>query len=333
MSEAAPIAELRTEPISIDPRGLSATGRPDWRTVSTAEERKELCELRDWRSWLTLATNWGLVFGAMALVAWLPNPVTIVASLFIIGARQLGLAVVMHEAAHRTLFRGRRLNDWAGSWLAAYPVWSDLHTYRNYHLKHHSKNWTEEDPDLHLAKPFPISRASMKRKIWRDLSGQTGLKFARFSLKRDAGLFIAEGQESKDGGKARLRGMIITNLSLLAVLTLAGAPALYLLWVAAWFTTYTLVTRFRSIAEHSMVPDPTDELRNTRTTLASWWERLLIAPNRVNYHLEHHLVMTVPHYNLPRMHRLLRERGVLDHALIAKGYTSVLRQAASAEGS
>jgi fatty acid desaturase len=49
----------------------------------------------------------------------------------------------------------------------------------------------------------------------------------------------------------------------------------------------------------------------------------------VAYHLEHHLVMTVPHYNLPRMHRLLKERGVLDHALIAPGYVPVLRAAMS----
>ncbi|MFO1395307.1 MAG: hypothetical protein U1F09_16285 [Steroidobacteraceae bacterium] len=30
--------------------------------------------------------------------------------------------------------------------------------------------------------------------------------------------------------------------------------------------------------------------------------------------------MTVPHYNLPRLHRMLRDRGVLDNALIAHGY-------------
>ena len=68
---------------------------------------------------------------------------------------------------------------------------------------------------------------------------------------------------------------------------------------------------------------------NTRTTLASWWERLFIAPNRVNYHLEHHLLMTVPHYHLPRMHALLRERGVLDEACIERGYWGILRRAAS----
>ena len=64
-----------------------------------------------------------------------------------------------------------------------------------------------------------------------------------------------------------------------------------------------------------------------RFWLASWWERLLIAPNRVNYHLEHHLLMTVPLYNLPKMHRMLKERGVLEGANIASGYAQVLREA------
>jgi fatty acid desaturase len=108
-----------------------------------------------------------------------------------------------------------------------------------------------------------------------------------------------------------------------------GRPELYLLWVVAWFTTNSLVTRIRSIAEHNMVPDRDDEMRNTRTTQASWWERLFIAPNRVNYHLEHHLLMTVPFYNLPRMHRLLAERGALEGALVDPGYVGVLRQACS----
>ena len=89
------------------------------------------------------------------------------------------------------------------------------------------------------------------------------------------------------------------------------------------------MTRLRSIAEHALTPDRLDALNNTRTVRANWWERLLLAPNRVNYHLEHHLLMTVPHYNLPRMHDLLRERGVLDRACIADGYWGVLTGAVS----
>ena len=66
-----------------------------------------------------------------------------------------------------------------------------------------------------------------------------------------------------------------------------------------------------------------------RTTLARAWERLFVAPNRVNFHLEHHLLMTVPLYNLPRLHRLLRDRGALDGALVTRGYAPILKSAAS----
>lgn len=102
---------------------------------------------------------------------------------------------------------------------------------------------------------------------------------------------------------------------------------LYLLWLGAWLTTNKLVARIRSIAEHAVVPDPTDPFGQTRTVRAGWLARLLIAPNQVHYHLEHHLLMTVPHYNLPKLHRMLRERGLLERACIANDYGEVLRQA------
>jgi fatty acid desaturase len=38
---------------------------------------------------------------------------------------------------------------------------------------------------------------------------------------------------------------------------------------------------------------------------------LLLFPHHVNYHLEHHLYPAVPHYHLPRLHRLLFDKGAL----------------------
>jgi fatty acid desaturase len=279
----------------------------------------------------------------MAGVALWPNPLSVLAALCVIGGRQLGLAVLMHEAAHASLFRSRALNEWVGQWLCAYPIWADLRPYRRYHLKHHAYNWTDKDPDLDLATKFPVTRDSMRRKVWRDLSGQVGWKRVKAILRRDlVGTPLSKsarirakglsfGKTAGDGapGWRNLIGVAVTNAALLGILALLGRPELYLLWAGAWLTTYSLVTRIRSIAEHNMVSDPGDELRNTRTTLASWWERLLLAPNRVNYHLEHHLLPNAPFYHLPRMHRRLRERGVLDGALVAPGYRAVLRDAAS----
>jgi fatty acid desaturase len=303
--------------------------RPVWREALSRDDIRELLVMRDWRSWLSVAINWGLVAASFALVARWPNPLTVVVALLVIGARQLGFAVLMHEAAHRSLFANRALNDFVGNWLCAFPIWSDTRPYRPYHLQHHAKNWTVEDPDLALAQPFPITTESFRRKVWRDLSGQTGVKRFKATLKRDLGLSRGRVKRNFDAGLEALHGVVITNVVLFGILLAAGHPALYLLWIGAWLTTYSLVMRIRSIAEHAMIPNPTDEMNNTRTTVARWWERLLIAPNAVNYHLEHHLLPTVPHYNLRRMHRMLRERGALAEACVATGYPAVLRLAAS----
>ena len=32
--------------------------------------------------------------------------------------------------------------------------------------------WTEKDPDVHLAAPFPITSESFRRKVMRDLTGR-----------------------------------------------------------------------------------------------------------------------------------------------------------------
>ena len=308
-----------------------------WLEAVPQDELDRVLEMQDWRSWLSLALDWALVAASMALVALRPGILTTIVALFIIGARQLGLTVLMHEASHWTLFKNKRVNDWAANWLCAYPTWADLRPYRSYHLQHHAKNWTEEDPDRGLASPFPVTRQSMRRKVWRDLSGQTGWKRAKVTLRRDLGkgnkensrLSMSEMSRRRGGGTNALVGMVVTNGLLLALLWSLGHPALYLLWVGAWMTTYSLAMRIRAIAEHSMPGDPADHMTNTRTTLASWWERMVVAPNRVNFHLEHPLLVAVPHYKLPAMHRMLERAGVLEGASVARGYLDVLRLASS----
>jgi fatty acid desaturase len=306
-----------------------------WRDAFGAEELEALREVDEWRSWRTVGFNWATVAACFGLAAVWPNPLTIVFALFGLGGRQLGCAVLMHEAGHRTLFRNRRLNDWVGKWLGAYPAWSgEVEPYRRYHSVHHAHTGTERDPDLKLATAFPVTRRSLKRKIWRDLSGQTGYKQAKLLIQRDLGIGGKRNQRNRglkvgqepDVGWHKLAPALITNGMIFGGCSLAGHPEVYLLWPLAWLTTYRLALRVRSIAEHGMSEPGQDPFRNTRTILASPWARFFFAPNRVNYHLEHHLVMTIPHYNLPRFHRMLRERGLLDGALMDDRYTDVLRQ-------
>jgi fatty acid desaturase len=79
------------------------------------------------------------------------------------------------------------------------------------------------------------------------------------------------------------------------------------------------ILRLRAIFEHGGVDDlssPLTAARSNRTTgsLAGWAARTVLFPHHVNYHLEHHLYPAVPHYNLPRLHRLLQEKGALEGA-------------------
>lgn len=310
-----------------------------WKRKLSKEELREVLAFDDRRSARTLAVNWGLVFASMALVGWSANPITIAVALFVIGGRQLGCAIVMHEASHRSLFSDRTWNDRLGNWLGAYPVFADVQPYRNYHLVHHAHTGTPADPDVGLTAPFPITRRSFARKVLRDLSGQTGYQQIVATLKRDLGLGRGRTQrnqglrpgEKPDVGWHKLVPFAVSNAAIFAVPAAFGRPSLYLLWVVSLLTTYRLALRIRSIAEHAMAGPAEDALRNTRTTLVRWWERLLFAPAFVNYHLEHHLLMTVPHYRLPRLHAILRERGLLEGALITEGgYREVLARATSA---
>jgi fatty acid desaturase len=310
-------------------------GGKSWREHFTTEEIRELRVICDHRAWLTLFVDYGLIAASMALVAYVPNFFTVALALCVIGTRQLGLAVLMHESAHHTLFKNRRLNDFAGNWLAGYPIYLSADMYRAHHLEHHAKTWTDGDPDLALSTPFPVSRRSMFRKVMRDLLGVTGLK----QLIGTTYLVVQVlcGKQVDNGTlplrlelRASIRmlvGTVVTNLLMFCLLWSLGHPMLYLLWLGAWLTTNKLVARIRSIAEHAVIPDPTEPLGQTRTVLAGPFERLFIAPNLVQYHLEHHLLMTVPHYNLATFHRMLRERGLLDEACIAPSYAQVLRQA------
>ena len=312
---------------------MSVTSKA-WVQHFTTEEIRTLRVLRDERAWLSIFVNYGLIAASMALVAFAPSVLTVFLALFVIGTRQLGLAVVMHEAAHRTLFTDRRLNDFVGNWLAAYPIYLSTDMYRAHHLEHHAKTWTAGDPDLSLAIGFPISKASMTRKVLRDLIGLTGLKqligtcYLVFETLRgrevDAGTLPLRFERTT--ALRMLAGTLATNLALFAILWSLGQPMLYLLWLGAWLTTNKLASRIRSIAEHAMVPDPSDPMGQTRTVRAGRLARLFVAPNGVQYHLEHHLLMTVPHYNLPKFHEMLRERGLLEDACVADSYLQVFRQ-------
>jgi len=297
------------------------------------DEIRALTRTSDLAGWFAIAWCWATTAACfVALIVW-PHPAVFVAAVVALGGRQLALAVLMHDAAHGTLFRSRWLNEHVADWLCARPVWSDTARYRRHHLRHHAHTGTERDPDLGLALERPMTRASLRRKIVRDLIGASGIRRVIGLLAIDAELLVYDVGGSIRRAPRRSLGYhacalaknlwkpVLAN----AVLFVLVGPWPYLAWTIAYLTTFSLVIRIRSLAEHACMARGPDELRNTRTTRANLLARATLAPFHVNLHLEHHLLPTVPWYRLPALSRLLTARNVIPAASRAGGYRDVLR--------
>jgi|JI9StandDraft_1071089.scaffolds.fasta_scaffold133728_2 fatty acid desaturase len=318
--------------------------------ILSQHELSALLAKSDFRGLVELVTSWGLIAASFAIVGFWPHLPTIVfpvvVALIVLGNRHLALAILVHDACHHALFKTRWLNEFAGKWFAAAPVLQDLEGYRKYHLQHHKytgQDYQGEkgDPDIILTRNYPISKKSLWRWLMRDLTGRSAprlylgllamnLGLMKFDLSGRVVMLAQPERTAFDWVTLAIRKLgpfLFTNALMFTALWFAGNGWLYLLWVGAALTTFQFFTRIRSIAEHGMLPRVADMLKNTRTTEVSWWHRLTFAPHHVNYHLEHHFLMAVPSYRLPKMHRLLKERGVFADAPLAHGYGEILRLA------
>ncbi len=288
---------------------------------------RDLAQRSDlWGAWLTLHV-WLTVFGAMAMFIIWPNVITFVLAFFLIGSRQHGMSILMHDAAHGVLFKTKAANEFVGKYLLGAPYGGDLEGYRKYHLKHHRFTQSEDDPDLPLSKKYPVSKTSLRRKLMRDATGQTFLRIrlARLRMKDGQQLDI-EGADAFQ--KTSPWPYLITNTILFAGLAAIGYWWVYIaLWLLPLWTWFFVVLRLRNITEHAVTTYDDNPLTHARTTYTNLLEKIFLGPYWVNYHVEHHAYMFVPCYRLKALHKAMAEHhGDME---IKTGYLSVMKLAST----
>jgi len=288
---------------------------------------KELAKRSDlWGAWLTLHV-WGVIIGAVAMFILFPNPFSFILAFLLIGSRQHGMAILMHDAAHGVLFKTKALNEFVGKYLLGAPYGGDLASYRKYHLKHHRFTQSEDDPDLPLSSKFPISKASLRRKLFRDITGQTFLRLRLATLKMKQGETLdIEGSDAFQ--KSSPWPYLITNAIIFTALAAIGYWWLYFaLWLVPLMTWFFAVLRLRNISEHAMTTFDDNPLTHARTTYTNILEKIFLGPYWVNYHVEHHAYMYVPCYRLKALHRDMKQAGHSLNMEIKPGYRAVLQAA------
>ena len=100
----------------------------------TRDERKLLMKKNNFLALKNIVVHYTWITGAFALVYFFPNVLTVIVSLFILGGKQLACAILMHDTGHNSVFTNKKLNNFVGQWLGAYPIFNNMLLYRVYHF-------------------------------------------------------------------------------------------------------------------------------------------------------------------------------------------------------
>jgi fatty acid desaturase len=299
--------------------------KDDFRKALPREVVQSLTRRSPWRASAAVLHDFVVIAIAIAVALYFwPQPLIVALAVLIIGTRQHGLFVIAHDAAHYLLYERRWLNDAVGRACATVQGLS-MCTYRVIHRLHHNNLYGELDPDTALHGGYPRGKAYLVKKLLKDLSGLTAWKTYAYFLGGAPALNTATSVAMRplDDTSTKLREeakhdrnvVIAFHVVLLVVFAWAGYLVEYLvLWVLPLVTVVQAILRLRAIAEHGATTDFSSPLTAARTNTGPPWLEWLIFPHHVNYHIEHHLYASVPHYNLRRLNQEMARRGMLDRA-------------------
>ena len=290
---------------------------------------RSLSTLNPWRSIGQMVFDWVTIIGAIILCDMYWHPLLYVLCVMWIGARQHGLGILLHEAAHYRLVKNKKVNDLIGELFLAFPLIISVKRYRVSHLAHHRHMNTDLDPDwVSKETPdweFPKSRWEMAVMLIKILFGANLFWMVRLIINGG----ISDAAEKKPKPSRRfILFRLSYYLALVAVLTYFGWWLHFLLyWFVPLFTWLQFIFRIRSIAEHFGLEDDERLYTGARTTIPNWLERQFLVPHNAWYHLEHHVYPSVPFFNLPQLHQeLLDVPAYRNQAHITKGYLGVLKE-------
>ena len=292
---------------------LTANARP------ANELRDHLRRIPNTRNALAVAAVYAQTVGIILAAVWIGNIFVWAIAFVLMGRAHAQFAALMHEAAHRLLFRNRRVNDWVGRWLLGFPSFTPIDLYRRGHMAHHRDEFGPDEPDIPLYRGYPISRASLRRKLTRDATGRTGWKLFKG---------LVRGVRAEDATvRSQARGIVGTQLVFIAIGVAVGHPWVYFLaWFAPYLTVWRVINRLRSIGEHGGMQRSKDRRLTTHTVKQGPISRFFVVPHHIGWHLAHHVDSGIPMANLPKLHAELRRANYVTNEIEHPSYLALWKQ-------
>ena len=313
---ATMVAEPDARPAVLPTERLLPSG------VARPELRGPLRRIPDARNAWTVLVLWAWPIAMVGLALWWGNPIGFVAAFALMGPVYVRFAILMHEAAHKLLFSNKRVNDFVGTWLIAYPAWTPIGFYRRAHFAHHREEFGPDEPDIAFYGGYPCTRQTLRRRLGRDAVGISGWKNFKALLK---------AVRSPTARPVVLSILAVQGVLWAATWAATGRAWVYpLFWWLPWMTQWRVLNRLRSIAEHGGLEKSKDRRVTTHNVRQGWLARFWLVPYNTGWHLAHHVDMGVPWRNLPRFHLELEQAGYVTDGLTYPNYRALWRALASA---
>ena len=211
------------------------------------------------------------------------------------------LFTLQHECTHNTPFRSAWLNSLVGQ-ITGLILCQPFIWFRHFHMAHHRHtNILGKDPELGDI-PKPESWLSLMIHLstvtyWRDkmivLFGNA------FSAK--AAPYIPKGAQASVRREARA---MVVCYGLMIVMIMNGQFWLFSLWLIPVMIGFPFL-RLYLLAEHGKCPHVANMFENTRTVYTN--KLICFVTWNMPYHTEHHILPSVPFYQLPALNDLTKE--------------------------
>lgn len=270
------------------------------------EQLQELSRISNWRGFRAVATEWLCIIAAVWLCEhYWSVPLYLLTAVWI-GSRLHAFGVLMHDASHYRLFSNRKINDFVGEVLLAWPVLVTLYGYRRNHFGHHRYLNTERDPDW-------VRKNKLPEYVFPKTRYEIALILLKYLLGiyayREAKLALFEAKLSKDLPQSLTQARFaFYGTILISSVYLGVFREMLLYWLVPVFTTFLMLLYIRAVADHFgnfAGGSHANIYTQSRTTYLSKPEGFLLSPYNINYHIEHHFYPSVPFYNLPALHKIL----------------------------
>ena len=259
------------------------------RGMPIRELRDELRRIPNLRNAVAVSATVGQSFGVVIAAALVHTWWSYLAAFILMTRGHVCLNILGHEAAHRLLFSNRRANDVVGR-VMSYASYTAMLAYRRAHFAHHRDEMGPDEPDAALYAGYPIPRDSWRRKLRRDLFGQSAYKNLKV-------LFRAIRRR-----KTEALQILAIHVVMLGAAIAFARPLAYVVWLLSWSTLWKVSNRLRAIAEHGGMTRSRDRRETTHVIRQSLLARYWMVPYHTGWHLAHHADMGVPWRNLPRLH-------------------------------